>query len=237
MAQHISRKELKKDEVRDTLAHGAEALLSHTTSTIILVLVALVVVGSVYGWRMYSETHTAKAEAAFNSATEIFQAPVGPPQAPGQLTYTDENKKWLDSEKAFATVAKNYGRTRAGHLSAYYAALSDEKLKNDAAAEKWLDGIKGSKDAEVASMANFELAGLYVRDGKTDQAIEIYKQLMNKPTILVPKPEVMLALANCYRAKDPSQAAKIYGQIKTDYPDTPIADQADEALALMPSKT
>lgn len=237
MAQHISRKELKKDEVRDTLAHGAEALLEHQMSTIILVVIALVVVGSVYGWRMYSQSQAAKAEIGFNGAMDIFQAPVGPPQAPGQLTYTDEHKKWLDAEKAFEKVAKNYGRTRSGQLAAYYAALSDEKLNNDAAAEKWLDGIKGSKDTEVASMANFELAGLYVRGGKTDQAIAIYKQLMNKPTVLVPKPEVMLALANCYREKDPSQAAKIYGQIKTDYPDTPIADQADEALALMPSKT
>jgi predicted negative regulator of RcsB-dependent stress response len=237
LAQHISRKELKKDEVRDTLAHGAETLLEHQMSTIILVVAALVIVGSVYGWRWYSQAQSAKAESGFNSAMETFQAPVGPPQAPGQLTYTDEHTKWLDSEKAFAKVAKDYGRTRAGQLSAYYAALSDEKLNNDAAAEKWLDGIKRSKDAEVSSMANFELAGLYVRNGKTDQAIAIYKQLMNKPTILVPKPEVMLALANCYRAKDPSQAAKLYGQIKADYPDTPIADQADEALALLPSKT
>lgn len=235
LAQHISRKELKTDEVRDTLAHGAEALLSHQKFTIFLVVLALLVAAGVYGWRAYTQKQSARAQAGFSSAMTIFQAPVGPPQTPGQLTYTDENKKFTDAEQAFSKVAIKYSRTRAGKFSAYYAALSDEKLKNGAAARKWLQGLTGSKDAEVASMAKFELAGMDARQGKTDEAVKIYQELIAKPSILVPKPEVMLALANCYRAKDPSQAAKLYGQIKSDYPDTPMADQADKALALLPA--
>lgn len=237
MAQHISRKELKTDEVRDTLTQGWEALVSHEKFTIIVLVIAIVIAAGVYGWRWYSGSQASHAETEFNSAMAIFQAPVGPPQAPGQLTYTDENKKFSEAEKAFTKVAKNYGRTRSGQLAAYYAALSDEKLNNEAGAEKWLDGIAGSKDPEVAAIAKFELAGLYARSGKNDQAIQMYQALMTRPTILVPKPEVMLALANCYRTKDPAQAAKLYGQIKSDYPDTPIADQADEALALLPASS
>ena len=37
--------------------------------------------------------------------------------------------------------------------------------------------------------------------------------------------------------KNPAEAAKLYGQIKTDYPDTPIAQQAEQELALLPGKT
>jgi predicted negative regulator of RcsB-dependent stress response len=234
LAQHISRKELKKDEVRDTLAHGAEALLSHQKSTIVLVAVAIVAAVCVYGWRMYTQTRAEHAESSFNSAMEIFQAPVGPPQ-PGQLTYSNESKKFTDAEQAFSKISQHYGGTRAGQMAAYYAALCNEKLGNNALAEKWLQGLRDSKDADVAPMAKFELAGLDARNGKTDQAIDLYKQLLAQTSILVPKPEVMLALANCYSAKDPAQAAKLYGQIKADYPDTPIADQADEALALLPA--
>lgn len=235
MAQHISRRELKKDEVRDTLAHGAEAVLSHQKSTIVLLVVAILAAAGVYGWRMYTQTHAANAEAKFNSAMEIFQAPVGPPQAAGQLTYANEDKKFADAEQAFSKISQHYGGTRAGQLAAYYAALSNEKLGHYTLAEKWLEGLVDSKDADVASMAKFELAGLDARNGKTDQAIQLYKQLVAQTSVLVPKPEVMLALANCYSAKDPAQAAKLYGQIKADYPDTPIADQADEALALLPA--
>ncbi|MGH9715408.1 MAG: tetratricopeptide repeat protein [Candidatus Acidiferrales bacterium] len=234
MAQHISRKELKKDEVRDTLAHGAEALLSHQAFTIFLVVLALVVAACVYGWRTYTQRASAKAEAGFNSAMSIYEAPVGA-QKPGELTYPNESQKFTRAEQEFSKIATNYKRTRSGHLAAYYAALSDEKLKNEAAAEKWLNGLTGKKDPEIAAMSKYELAGIYARDGKNDQAIELYRELIAKPSILVPKPEVMLALASCYRTKDPSQAAKLYGQIKSEYPDTPIADQADEALALLSS--
>jgi predicted negative regulator of RcsB-dependent stress response len=237
LAQHISRRELKKDEVRDTLAHGAEALLSHQKSTILLVLLAVLVAAGVYGWRTYQEARLSAAQAGFNTAMTIFQTPVGPPQTPGQLTYTEEGKKFTDAEQGFAKVATKYSGTRPGQLSAYYAALSDEKLNNDAAAEKWLKGVTGSKDAEVASIAKFELAGIEARDGNTDEAIKIYQQLIAQPSVLVPKPEVMLALASCYSTKNPSQAAKIYGQIKSEYPDTPVADQADEALALLPASS
>lgn len=235
MVQHISRKELKKDEVRDTLAHGAEALLSHQAFTIFVVLLALAVAAGVYGWRTYSQGQSASAAAEFNNATTIYQAQVGGAQTPGQLTYASDIQKFTAAEDAFAKVATKYKRTRSGQLAAYYAALSDEKLGNVAAAEKWLDGLTARKDPEVVAMAEYELAGINARSGKNDQAIKIYQDLIAKPSILVPKPEVMLALANCYRAKDPSQAAKLYGQIKSEYPDTPIADQADEALALLPA--
>lgn len=235
MVQHISRKELKKDEVRDTLAHGAEAVLSHQTFTIFLIVLALAVAAGVYGWRTYSQGQAESAAAGFNSATTIYQAQVGGAQAPGQLTYASDGQKFTAAEQAFSKVATKYKRTRSGQLAAYYAALSDEKLNDVAAAEKWLNGLTGSKDPEIVAMAKYELAGINARSGNNEQAIKLYQELIAKPSMLVPKPEVMLALANCYRAKDPSQAAKLYGQIKSEYPDTPIADQADEALALLPA--
>jgi len=48
---------------------------------------------------------------------------------------------------------------------------------------------------------------------------------------------VMLALANHYAEKNPTDAAKLYNQIKTDYPDTAIAEQAEQALSLLPGKS
>ena len=49
MPEHISRKELKTDEFRDTLAHGAEAVLSHQQLTIYVVAaIAIVATGGVW---------------------------------------------------------------------------------------------------------------------------------------------------------------------------------------------
>ena len=86
-------------------------------------------------------------------------------------------------------------------------------------------------------MARFELAQLDDKMGKSDEAAKAYQDLIAKPTILVPKPIVMLALADHYGAKNPTEAAKLYTQIKTDYPDTAIAEQADQELTLLPGKS
>lgn len=237
MAQHIPRKQLKKDEVRETLAHGAEAVLSHRQLTAYVVMAAAVIALGVFGWRTYSEHRTVKAFAAFDAAMKVFQAPVGAPVTPGETTYPDENKKFTAANQKFAEVAANYPHTRAGQLASYYAALSLERLEKNDEAKKRLAALVSGSDAEVAALAKFELAVLNDRTGQGDESVNLYLQLIAKPTTLVPKAVVMLALADHYSLKNPSEAAKLYGQIKADYPDTPMAQQADQALALLPGKS
>ena len=55
--------------------------------------------------------------------------------------------------------------------------------------------------------------------------------------MLVPKPVVLLGFAEHYSQTNPSQAAKYYSQIKSEFPGTPIATQADQELALLPGKS
>jgi tetratricopeptide (TPR) repeat protein len=234
---HISRRDLKKDEVRDTFERGAEAVLSHQQLTLYLLIAVVVVAIGIFGWRTYAERQTVKAFADYDNAMKIFQAPVGAPVAPGEVSYADANKKFTEAEQKFSAVASKYPHTRASELSRYYAALSLEKLDKNAEARTLLQGLTSSSDDEVAAMAQFELASLDDRMGQGDEAAKLYQQLIAKPALLVPKPVVMLALAQHYSQKDPGQAAKLYGQIKTDYPDTPIAEQADQALALLPGKS
>ncbi|MGA8142306.1 MAG: tetratricopeptide repeat protein [Candidatus Acidiferrales bacterium] len=236
---HISRRELKTDEVRDTLAHGAEAVLSHQQLTLYLALAVVIVALGYFGWRTYSERQTVKAAAGYNDAMKVFQARVrapGEPAEPGEVTYVDEKNKYTDAAKKFGDGAMKYPRTRPGQLSAYYAALSLEKLDKTDDAKKWLRGL-AEGDSDFAAMAKFELAQLDDRGGQGDEAVSLYQQLIAKPGVLVPKPVVMLALAEHYSAKNPAEAAKLYGQIKSEYPDTPIAEQADQELALLPGKS
>lgn len=237
---HISRKELKKDEVRETFAHGAEALLSHQQSAMYLLIVVLVGAIGFFGWKTYSERQNTRASAAFDDAMKDFQARlVAPGEAsqPGELTYTDEKMKYGDASKKFAGVASNYPHTRSGQLAKYYEALSLEKLEKNEDAAKLLQQVAEGSDEEFAAMSRLELAGLDDRMGKADDAVKLYQQLLSKPAVLVPKPVVLLALAEHYGPKNPTEAAKYLGQITSQYPGTPIAQQASQELALLPGQS
>ena len=237
---HISRKELRTDEVRETFAQWAEALLSHRQFAFWVVGIAIVAGLSFYGWRVHTQRQTARASAAFDSAMRNFQARVvaqGETAQPGELTYADEKVKFQDAAKKFGGVADSYQHTRPGQLAEYYEALSLEKLGKYDDAKKLLEELSNGNDEEFAAMARLELAGLNDRTGHPDQAVKLYRQLMDKPTVLVPKPVVLLALAEHYGQKNPSEAAKLYGQIKSEYPGTPIAQQAEQELALLPGQS
>jgi predicted negative regulator of RcsB-dependent stress response len=237
---HISRKELKKDEVRETFAHGAEAVLSHQQLTMYIIIVALVAAVSFFGWKTYTERQMVRASAAFDDAMKDFQARIiapGEAGQPGELTYVDEKMKFGDSAKKFGNVASKYPRMRPGQLAKYYEAVSLEKLGKNDDAKKLFQELADKGDEEFAAMSKLELAGLEDRMGKPDDSVRLYEQLLSKPTVLVPKPVILLALAEHYSPKNPTEAAKYYGQIKSEFPGTPIAQQADQELSLLPGKS
>ncbi len=233
---HISRKELKKDEVRDTLVHAGEAVASHQQLVAYILTIAIIASLAVFGWRFYSDRQTVKASAALDDAMKVFNARIraaGEPEEPGEATYVAEKNKFEDAVKKFVAVAQQYPRTQPGQLAHFYEALSLEKLGRIEGAQKALREVESSGDEEFAALARFELAQIADRSGKSDDAVKLYQQLMAKPTVLVPKPVVMLALAEHYRKTSPADAVKLYNQIKSEFPDTAAAEQADQALELL----
>ena len=238
MAQHILRKDLKKDEIRETFVHGLESVASHQQALWLVVAAALVVALAVFGWNSYARRQTAKASAALDDAMKVFQARVHAPGDvidPTELSYLDEKNKFTDAGKKFLDVANQYGRTKPGQVARYYAALSEVQLKQYPDAEKNLSQVSSGGDESLASLAKFQLAALYQQENKGAQAVDLYKQLSDKPSVFVPKPMAMLALADYYRKSDPAQATKLYNQVKQEFPDA--AQQADQGLEQLNSKS
>ncbi len=240
MAQHITRKELKKDEIRETLQHGAEAVFSHQRLTLIILGAGLVVVLAVVGWRFYSERQTMKASAALEDAMKVFGARLrapGEPAEPGEVTYVEEKNKYEDAAKKFSEVARNFPRTRPGQVARFYTALCQEHLGRFDEAQKTLQELARSGSEEFSALARFQLAEVYDRTGKTDEAVKLYRQLVEKPTTFVPKALALMALADDLRKSNPQEASKLYNEIKKDFPDSTIADEADKRLEALGGKT
>ncbi len=240
MPEHISRKELKQDKIKETIEHGAEAVISHGQFAAIVIAVILVIAIGYAGWHFYIDRQTAQASVAFDNAMKAYQGRIGGtpnPSDPSEPSYSDEKARAQDAFNKFNKLADTYPSTNPGKLARYYAALCLEDLERQNQALEELKKISGSSDKELAAMAQYQMAIIYGRTGKTDDAAKLLRALADKPSVLVPRPLVLLELAGVLRNSNPKEAANIYQQIKKEFPDTNIAEQADRGLDSIAPKT
>ena len=240
MSEHISRKELKQDKVRETFEHGAEAVLSHTRIAAIALL-AVIVAASVYiGWKVYADRQNDQAQAEFDEGFKIFSAPIpapGQPVLPGELTYDDPAKRSQEAELKFSATAAKYPNTKAGKLARYYSALCLMDLDRLNQASEELSKLNAGSDKELAALGDYQKALIAERTGKTAEAERTLRALSTAGSVLVPKPFVLLELAGVLRQTDPKQAATVYEQIKKDYPNSAVAEEADRGLQSIAPKS
>jgi predicted negative regulator of RcsB-dependent stress response len=240
LAEHISRKELKQDKIHDAIEHSAEAVYSHKQMTLVVLLVVLVVVVAYGGWTIYNDRQTASASEAFDTAMKAYGGRVGgapDPAEPSDVSYPDESARSLDAGQKFSAVAQKYPNTNPGKLARYYNALCLEDLQQHNQALEQLKKISSGGDKELASMAQFQTAILYARTGKLDDSIKILRALADKPSVFVPRPTALLELAGILRPTNPKEAITVYQQIKKEFPNTAVAEQADRGLDTLSSKS
>jgi predicted negative regulator of RcsB-dependent stress response len=241
VTEHISRKELKQDKIKETLEHGAEAVYSHSQLASVVVGV-LIVLGCVYGgWTLYHDRQTAKANLELDAAMKVYSARIaGTPEQgadPNETVYPDEATRSQAAAPKFEAVAARYPGTSPGKLARYYEALCYENLQKQSQALEELKKVSGGSDAELAAMAQYQMSVIFERSGKPDEAIKILRALAAKPTILVPHPVVLLDLAGLLRQSNPQEAIGLYQQVKKDYPDQAISEEADRGLSALAPKS
>jgi len=242
LSEHISRRELKTDKIHDAIEHSAEAVYSHKQVTMIALLTVLVVVAGWGGWSVYHERQTAAASAAFDTAMKAYNGHVGPATPgelvePGEAIYPDETAKSNDAATKFLAVAEKYSSTNPGRLARYYAALCLEDLDRQNQALEQLKKLSSGSDKELAAMAQYQTAVVYARTGKPDEAAKLFRTLADKPSVFVPRSLTLLELAGVLRQTNPKEAANVYQQVKREFPDSSISEQADRGLDTLAPKS
>jgi TolA-binding protein len=86
-------------------------------------------------------------------------------------------------------------------------------------------------------MAEYQTAVIYSRTGKTDDAIKIFRGLADKPSVFVPRPLALLELAGALRQSNPKEAASVYQQVKKEFPESAISEEADRGLDTIAPKS
>jgi predicted negative regulator of RcsB-dependent stress response len=240
VAEHISRKELKQDKIHDAIEHSAEAFYLHKEFTLFVLLVVLAGAIAYGSWTVYHDRQTAAASVMLDTAMKAYNGRIGgtpEPQDPSDVSYTDEAARSNDALNKFNVVASKYPNTIPGRQALYYAALCLEDLERHNQALEDLKRLASGSDKELANMAQYQIGVIYSRTGKPDDAAKTFRELADKRSVFVPRPLALLELANVLRQTNPKEAANVYQQIKKEFPDTTISEQADRGLDLLAPKS
>ena len=155
MADHLSRKELKQDKIRESIEHGAEAVYSHSQVAAAAVGAVLLVVLVYGGWKFYTDRQALQASAGLDAAMKIYNAPLrtgNEPAEAGEISYSDSQKRSQDALQKFAAVADKYPGTNPGKLARYYQALTLLDLEKQNQSIEELKKLIGGSDKELSAM-------------------------------------------------------------------------------------
>ena len=187
-------------------------------ATIIKASVAVVaIIAVVLAGVIFYNNRTERAENLFGQAMNIYNTPLtqpGQPAEPGLKTYPTAAARAKEAHPLFEEVANKYGWFKAGANARYLAGMTAIDMGQTASGEDDLNKAANSSDRNVAALAKLALAGLYHQTGRDPQAIQIYQELIAKPTLTVPASMAKLQLAALYETTKPAEAKKLYAEIK-----------------------
>lgn len=236
-----TRHQLKQDrfskvtiEAAENAAHWTE---EHKTKLIVIVVAVVVVAAIAFGGWYYVNTQDEKASAELSTAVRTFETPVRPagvPAQPGYDSFASTQERATAARKQFQAIADKYPHTHTADMARYFVGLASAQLGDHAAAERSLLEAASSSNADLAALGKFALASVYRAENKETQAVGLYKQLIDKPTIVVSKATAQLELAGFYEAqKKPDEAKRIYDQVAKENPATEAASLAQRRAAAL----
>ncbi len=205
----LTRKELKSDKFVEKVRSTLEFLREHRRQAILIASVALagvLVAVGVLAWRRHERI---QRQVALREAFRIYQAVVTDEAPPFFVRFNTEEEKNRAVEKAFQDLIAKYPGTAEATIAKYYLGVHYHYTNQEDRAEKVLKEVVASGKQPFASQAAYSLAELYAGQGRIEEAEKLLRQLIEHPTVLVPKEQATITLAKVIAKKDPQQARKL----------------------------
>jgi tetratricopeptide (TPR) repeat protein len=236
-----TRHQLKQDRFSkvtfEAAGNAAHWSVEHQSKLIAAVIVVIVIGAIAFGGWYYLNSQDEKASAEFSTAVRTWETPLRPagvPPQPGTDSFRSAPERATAARKQFQAIVDKYPRTHTAGMARYFVGLAAAQLGDNAAAERSLQEAARSSNADLAALGKFALASVYRAENKDAQAIDLYKQLMDKPTLVVSKATAQLELASFYESRQkPDEAKKIYAQVQKENPATDAASLAQRRAAAL----
>jgi tetratricopeptide (TPR) repeat protein len=228
-----TRHALKKDKFAQAAASSASWIGENQASVVrwsigVAVVVVLAIGGFVF-WTLRSSA----ANTALGAAVDVYTSPLAIPGAPAEPgVYTTSEARAKEANREFVAVAHDFSWLPAGAKARYFAGLTFEELGQNGNAENDLKSVANSSNQNVANLAKLALAGLYQQTKRSDEAVDLYQEIIAKPSVTVPASVAQLQLADLYSSQgNANQARVLWAKVRDTDKDGPAGQIAGQKLA------
>ena len=228
-----TRHALKGDKFAQATKTSVTWLSSNSENVTRWAISAAVVIVLGVGLLIFWNVRKNAAEVAFGQALDTYTSPLalpGTPVQPGTYATSAERSKAANQE--FKAVADKYGWLPEGNKARYFTGVTDQELGQTSAAESELKSVAGSWNRNTANLAKIALASIYRQSGQDQQAIDLYNEIIAKPSDTVTAGTAQLSLADLYAATGKTaQARALWAKLKDSDKDGAAGSIAAQKLS------
>lgn len=228
-----TRHALKGDKFAQATRTSVTWLSGHRTNVVRWSISASVVVVLGVALLVFWNVREGDAESALGQAVDVYSAPLALPGAPAQPgTYATAQDRSKAANQKFKAVVEKYGWLPEGTKARYFAGVTDQELGQTSAAESELKSAAGSWNRNLANLGKRALASIYRQTGRDQQAIDLYNEIIRKPSDTVTSGTAQLDLADLYAATGKeTQAKALWAKLKDSDKDGAAGSIAAQKLA------
>jgi tetratricopeptide (TPR) repeat protein len=233
-----TRHQLKQDRFSRVTIDAAEATVhwtvEHKTKLMAGAVIVLVIAGAGLGGWYYLNQQDEKASVELGRAIRTLDTPLRPAGAPAEPdvpSFASSQERATEAHKRFQEIVDTYPHTRSSDFARYLLGLTSSQLGDNTGTERNLKQVASLHNQDLAGLAKFALASVYRNTNRNKDAIDLYNQLIAKPSRTVAKTTAQLELAATYQSANlPLEAKRVYEQVQKENPSTQAAQLASQKL-------
>lgn len=241
MADRLTRKDMKQDELATAATRAADWLEAHAHKLIRGAVAVGVLALLVAGFFYHRQARQERAAALLAEALRVYEAPVvengAAPDDPRNPSFESESQRLERARELFEQVYGDYSRTRPGDLASLFLARMALDQGNAARAEELWDRFLERRDGHMLATAVYlNVIGLKREQGRAEEVVEDLRAELAGGRRTVPEDVLLWELAMTLRALDrEEEAVAPLQRLVDEFPRSPFAAEARQHLGDAPA--